>query len=144
MIHKGQEVARIGSDGFHYDDVIMGAISSQITSLTIVYPTDYSGAYQSKNIKVPRHWPLCGEFTVNSPHKWPVTRKISPFDDVIMCVFGCRTNLVKWSALIITVIELLSGLWDMGRYAFVSIFRRVLNGIYPQNMLIFWIWNVTI
>ena len=23
---------------------------------------------------------------VNSPHKWPVTRKMFPFDDVIMCV----------------------------------------------------------
>ena len=41
------------------------------------------------NIKAPRHWPLCGEFTggpVNSPHKWPVTRKMFPFDDVIMYV----------------------------------------------------------
>ena len=46
----------------HYDDVIMGAIASQITSLTIVYPSVYSGADQS-NIKAPRHWPLCGEFT---------------------------------------------------------------------------------
>ena len=42
----------------HYNDVIMGAIASQITSLTIVYPTVYSGADQ-RNIKAPRHWPLC-------------------------------------------------------------------------------------
>ena len=55
----------------HYGDVIMGAIASQITSLTIVYSTVYSDADQ-KNIKAPRHWPLCGEFT---GHKWPVTRK---------------------------------------------------------------------
>ena len=37
-------------------------------------------------IKAPCHWPLCGKFTgdrpVNSPHKWPVTRKMFPFDDV--------------------------------------------------------------
>ena len=59
----------------HYNDVIMGAIASQITSLTIVYSTIYSDADQG-NIKAPRHWPLCGE--------WPVTRKIFPFDDVIM------------------------------------------------------------
>ena len=32
----------------HCDDVIMGAIASQITSLTIVYSTVYSGADQSK------------------------------------------------------------------------------------------------
>ena len=33
----------------HYDDVIMGTIASQITSLTIVYSTVYSGADQSKH-----------------------------------------------------------------------------------------------
>ena len=46
----------------HYDDVIMNAIASQITSLMIVYSTVYSDADQV-NIKAPRHWPLCGEFT---------------------------------------------------------------------------------
>ena len=30
--------------GWHYGDVIMGAIASQITSLTIVYSTVYSDA----------------------------------------------------------------------------------------------------
>ena len=36
-------------------------------------------AQMKENIKAPRHrWP------VNSPHKWPVTRKMFPFDDVIM------------------------------------------------------------
>ena len=33
----------------HYIDVIIGAIASQITSLTIVYSTVYSGADQSKH-----------------------------------------------------------------------------------------------
>ena len=33
-----------------------------------------------ENIKAPRHWPVTGEF----PHKWPVTLKILPFDDVII------------------------------------------------------------
>ena len=46
----------------HYNDVIMDAIASQITSLTIVYSTVYS---DTENIKAPRHWPLCGEFTVD-------------------------------------------------------------------------------
>ena len=40
----------------------MGAIASQITSLTIVYWTVYSEQIK-ENIKAPRHWPLCGEFT---------------------------------------------------------------------------------
>ena len=64
----------------------MSVIASQITSLAIVYPTVYSGANQRKHqssaslafvrriIRGP----------VNSPHKWPVTRKMFPFDDVIM------------------------------------------------------------
>ena len=29
-----------------------------------------------ENIKAPRHWLLWGEFTGDSPHKWPVTRKM--------------------------------------------------------------------
>ena len=33
----------------HYDDVIIGAMASQITSLTIVYSTVYSGADQRKH-----------------------------------------------------------------------------------------------
>ena len=63
----------------------MTAIASQITSLTNVYSTVYQTQIK-ENIKAPRHWPLCGEFTgtVNSPHKGPVTRKMFPFDDVIM------------------------------------------------------------
>ena len=39
------------------------------------------------NVKAPRHWPLCvgnSPVPVNSPHKWPVTRKMLPFDDVII------------------------------------------------------------
>ena len=45
-------------------DVIMDAITSEITSLTIVYSSFYSGADQ-RNIKAPRHWPLWWEFTAD-------------------------------------------------------------------------------
>ena len=70
----------------HYSDVIMGSMASQITSLTIVYSIVYSGADQRKHqssaslafVRGIHRWP------VNSPHKWPVTRKMFPFDDVIM------------------------------------------------------------
>ena len=71
----------VSPNGYRYSDVIMGTIGSQITSLAIVYSTVYSGA-DKKNIKAPRHWRL---WPMNSPHKWPVTRKMLPFDDVIMC-----------------------------------------------------------
>ena len=46
----------------NYHDVIMGAIASQITSLTIVYSI-FIQTQIKENIKAPRHWPLCGEFT---------------------------------------------------------------------------------
>ena len=67
-------------------DVIMDAIGSQITSLAIVYPTVYSGADQRKhqNSASLAFVRGCHRGPVNSPHKWPVTRKMSPFDDVIM------------------------------------------------------------
>ena len=53
--------AKLNHRSVHYSDVIMGEIASQITSLAIVYSTVYSDA-DKKNIKAPRHWPLCGEF----------------------------------------------------------------------------------
>ena len=40
----------------------MGAMVSQLTSLTTVYST-FIQAQIKENIKAPRHWPLCGEFT---------------------------------------------------------------------------------
>ena len=70
----------------HYCDAIMDTVASQITSLTIVYTTVYSDADQSKHQSSASlafvwgiHWG-----PVNSPHKWPVTRKMFPFDGVIM------------------------------------------------------------
>ena len=70
----------------HYDDVRMGAIASQITSLTIVYWTVYSDADQRKHQSSASLAFVRGihRGPVNSPHKGPVTRKMFPFDDVIM------------------------------------------------------------
>ena len=70
----------------HYSDVIMGAIASQITSLTIVYSAVYSDADQRKHQSSASLAFVGGihRRPVNSPHKWPVTRKMFPFDDVIM------------------------------------------------------------
>ena len=64
----------------------MGTIASQITSLTIVYSTVYSDADQRKyqsSASLAFVWGIHRR-PVNSPHKWPVTRKMFPFDDVIM------------------------------------------------------------
>ena len=66
----------------------MGAMASPITSLTTVYSTVHSGSDQRRQqssasrtfVRGIHRWP------VNSPHKWPVTRKMFPFVDVIMNV----------------------------------------------------------
>ena len=71
---------------WHYDDVIMTMLASQITSLAVVYSIVYSGVDQRKHqssaslafVREIHRGP------VNFPQKWPVTRKIFPFDDVIM------------------------------------------------------------
>ena len=74
----------------------MGAMASQITGLTIVYSTVYSGADQRKNqssaslafVREIHRWPM------NFPHKVPVTRKMFPFDNVIM-PSGTDTGMVQ-------------------------------------------------
>ena len=85
----------------HYNNVIMGAIASQITSLAIVYSVVYWGADQRQHQSYASlafvrgiHWG-----PVNSPHKWPVTRKIFPFDNVIMeSVSGQPENVFLFEA----------------------------------------------
>ena len=88
----------------HYCDAIMGIVASQITSLTIVYTTVYSDADQSKHQSCASLAFVWGihRGPVNSPHKWPVTRKMFPFDDVIMgrlasqeLIWYLGTNLVQ-------------------------------------------------
>ena len=86
----------------HYNDVIIGAMAYQITSVTIVYPTFYSGADQRKYqrsaslafVRGIHRWP------VNSPHKWPVTRKMFPFDgDIIYSKNDAKyasLTVVRW------------------------------------------------
>ena len=70
----------------HYCDVIMGAIASQMTSLTIVYSIVYWDTVQRKHQSSASMAFVRGihRGPVNSPHKWPVTRKMFPFDDVTM------------------------------------------------------------
>ena len=61
----------------HYDDVIMTTMASQITSLTIVYSTVYSGTDQRKHQSSASLAFVQGihRGPVNSPHKWPVRGK---------------------------------------------------------------------
>ena len=81
-----QGVGASGAIYGHYCDVIMGTMTSLITSLTSVYLTVHSGADQRKHQISASLAFVRGihRRPVNSPHKWPVTRRMFPFDDVIM------------------------------------------------------------
>ena len=78
----------------HYNDVIMDAMASQFTSLTIVYSTVYSDTDERKHqsygslafVRGIHQWP------VNSPQKGPETRKMFPFDDV----FVTHLRVTEW------------------------------------------------
>ena len=73
----------------------MGAIAPQITSLTIVYSIVYSDADQRKRQTSASLAFVRGihREPVNSPHKWPVTRKMFPFDDVIMISYDTAYSI---------------------------------------------------
>ena len=75
----------------HYNDVMMSTIVSRITSLTIVYSTVYADTDQRK---YQSYASLAFVGMVNSPHKWPVTRKMFPFDDVIMTSIGAIITII--------------------------------------------------
>ena len=57
-----------------------------VSRLTIVYSTVYSGGDQRKHQSSASLAFVLGihRGPVNSQHKWPVTRKMAPFDDVII------------------------------------------------------------
>ena len=70
----------------HHSAVIIGAMASLITNLTRVYSTVELCADQRKHQSSASLAFVRGfqRRPVNSPHKWPVTRKMFPFDDVII------------------------------------------------------------
>ena len=73
-----------------YNDVTMAAIVSQIAGVPIVYSNVYSGADQRKHqssaslafLRGIHRWP------VNSPYIGAATRKMFPFDDVILLLWN--------------------------------------------------------
>ena len=147
---------------WHYNDVIMSAIASLITSLTVVYSTDYSGADQRKQqssaslafVRGIQRW------RVNSPHKGPVTGKMFPFDDLIMektnqynketvgsttalesCLFAvlcpCSHSLV-----IMLAADGLVPIWHQGISRHHQSWWRGLVGVYQEYSTIKWdIWR---
>ena len=95
-----------------YTDVMMGAMGAQITSLTIVYSTVYSGADDRKHQSSASLAFVRGihRWLVEYPHKGPVTRKMFSFDDVTM-----RT--IKWTKTETrSILVVLFWFWQLGQY----------------------------
>ena len=87
----------------------MSLTASQIASLTIVYSTVYSDADQRVHQSSGSLAFVRGihRGPVNSPHKGPVTRKMFPFDDVIMFYsllheswYGAVKYQIAWKGII--------------------------------------------
>ena len=94
------EIAGSMTQGVHYNDVMMGVMASRITSLTIVYPAVYSGPDQRKYQSSASLAFVRGNHRspVISSHKWPVTLKMFPFDEVIMGYesFVGYLDMIQW------------------------------------------------
>ena len=139
----------------HYNDVIMSAMASQNTTLTILYSIVYSGADQRKHqssaslafVRGIHRWP------VNTPHKGPVTRKMFPFDDVIMVLVYSPgplfTNKTPLYMIGITIINLR---WSSDRLRFImgiripirrgllcKCIRPILQCHFPVTVVILWL-----
>ena len=85
----------------HYTDIIMSAMASQITGVSIVYSIVCPGTDQRKYQSSASLACVCGirRWPVNSLHKAPETRKMFPFDDVIMMnelMYDCGRCLREW------------------------------------------------
>ena len=76
----------------------MGMMASQITNLTIVYSTVNSSTDQRKHqsstslafMRGIHRWP------VNSPHKWPVSRKMFPSDVILLHCYPDDAVCIPW------------------------------------------------
>ena len=66
---------------------------------------------------------LCAGNPVNSPHKWPVTRKMFPFDDVIMpwlCLGNYLNNLSAVFIMFLPLFPLSLSLYNIHIWALIN------------------------
>ena len=127
---------------FHYSNVIMGTIASQITSFTIVYSTVYTDADQRKHqrsasltfVRVIHRGP------VNSPQKWPITRKMFPFDDVIILWTGSCEQFLYFLYRISWILYV----WFIGQYFPLSLRRCSVSPMFRGTSEVKWFWNTRV
>ena len=131
----------------------MSAMVSQITGVSTVYSTVFSRADQRRHqssvslafVKGIHRWPS------NSPHNGPVTRKMFPFDDVIMKKVVYARNhflkyrpFVRWSFHAMLMIHILY-IWLIYIYRLKSnILHKFSKVISCKAFVLFWIYNTII
>ena len=118
----------------------MSAMASQITNFTIVYSSIYAGAVQRKHqssaslafVQGIHRWPM------NSTHKGPVTRKMFPFDDFIMCVvYTCVLSAWEMSC-----IHTLAPLFCPTAFRFAGAVLLLFNIIKMKLCQVIWIYGL--
>ena len=132
----------------HFCDIIMGAMASQIISVTIVYSAVYSDADRRKHqspaslafVSGIHRWPM------NSPYKGPVTRKTFPFDDVIMssrmhgrvfsCLFAITLNAWKFHNTTTYICRSMLTRWWHTLHIIIWYWKTVCSGIYFLNIMV--------
>ena len=129
---------------YHYNDVITSAMASQITGVSIVYSTVCIKKNQSSAslvfVRGIHRW------LVDSSYKGPLTRKMFPFDDVIMmlCASPEVTRVIIRYLIIIQVINdiiandyVLTNISLLLHHAFVWAHGKVKNKCLYQKQDVF-------
>ena len=128
----------------------MGAMPSQITSLTIVYSTVYSGADQRKHQSLASLAFVRGihRWGVNSSHKWIVTRKMFPFDDVIIWRSRAMNSGASYVVFFLAFVreKWLRDIWSTLDCLRMAVCLSLLNEFghqspYPNHYLLCHIWT---
>ena len=103
---------------YRYNDIIMRAMASQITCISIVYPTVCSGIDQIKHQNFTPLTSVRGihQWLVNSPHKGPVMLKCFPMmasscydQDKILWALSIKLFLKFWMHVVWPAVTLSAG-----------------------------------
>ena len=109
----------------HYIDVMMRAIASQITGVSMVFPTvrlDQRKQQSSAPLALVRG---IHRSPVDSPQKKPVTWRMFPFDDVIMILLSSKSSISGKAAL--------RTAWGCTSMCVVKVVLRVVTLIMPMQ-----------
>ena len=110
----------------NYNDVIMSAMASQITSRLLTQP--FIHAQIKESIKTPRHWPLWGEFTGD---RWIPRTMASNAENVsiwrhhVMSTFDTVTQVLReFRSPMILLDDVNNSWWYQARHIHIIFYRN--------------------